>query len=166
MTMVNLFRSPIEELVDLKFANLDARPGDTCTNPVHGGRFVFGADPISTQKQEAVHVLRLREWFAVNSPAGTPPLPITHDEIEEYRRKRGVWGIIGFFARSLMSWEKEVTRHPSFIDYACGLMSTDTGWGLENDPFLKKRFPPRPLAGLDETARCRLPAYQAYRRAA
>jgi hypothetical protein len=160
-------RSTIEKLVDREFANLVATRGEVCTDPVHGGHFVFGVDPITTQKKEAVRALRLREWFAENNPSGTPPLPITDDEIEDYRRSRGMLGIIGFYARSLFSWRHDVNLHPSLSDYASGLMATDTGfWGIEHDPHLKKQFPPRVLAGLDEGARCTLPATQNARRAA
>jgi hypothetical protein len=160
-------RSTIEKLVDREFANLVATRGEVCTNPIHSGHFVFGFDPITIQKKEAVRALRLREWFAANNPSVTLPLPIAYDEIEDYRRSRGMWGIIGFYARSLFSWRYDVNLHPSLSDYACGLMATDTGfWGIEHDPFLKKKFPPRALPGLDGGGRCTFSAHQSNRWAA
>jgi hypothetical protein len=160
-------KSPIEELVDLLFADLKGHPPGQCTDPVHGGHFMLGDDPIATQKREAVKALRLREWFAANSPADAPRLPISHDEIEEYRLARGLAGIVGWYARSLLSWDHDVNDHPSLHDYACGLMATDTGrWQIEKDEYLRRRFPPRELAGLDESARYTLPPNKNARRAA
>jgi hypothetical protein len=62
--------------------------------------------------------------------------------------------LVGFFARSLSREGYgrkafDVCNHPSFDDFACGLMAIKTGlWGIENDENLKKRFPPRSLAGM------------------
>jgi hypothetical protein len=50
--------------------------------------------------------------------------------------------------RSLSAQGYDVHKHPSFDDFACGLMAIETGWGIEKDQALKKRFPPRPLTGM------------------
>jgi hypothetical protein len=151
--MATILRSPIEALVDRLFSEIkaQAKRGELCQNPVTGGWFVWGLDPIALQKKEAVVALRAREWFAVNGPAGAPPLPLSDNEIEEYRNARGLKGVIGFYARSLQDYD--VRKHPSFNDFACGLMAIDTGlWRIEKDPQLRVRFPPRPLAGMTPSA--------------
>jgi hypothetical protein len=153
--MVTIFKSPIEESVDQLFNKIKAtaKRGDLCQNPVTGGGFVWGLDPIALQKTEAVVALRAREWFAVNGPVGAPPLPLSDNEIEDYRNARGLKGVVGFYARSPYRLDYDVQTHPSFEDFCCGLMAVNTGlWRIENDPQLRKRFPPRPLAGMTPSA--------------
>ena len=72
------------------------------------------------------------------------------------KRERSDSGIVGFYARSLSRGgygrrSYDVSNHPTFHDFACGLMAiaVERGlWGLEDDVALKKRFPPCPLAGM------------------
>src|SRR5271170_6459475 len=97
--MATNFKSPIEGLVDQLFAGIAAKGGECCDNPVTGGRFLWGIDPIATQKKEAVAALRAREWFAVNAPHDAPPLPLY--DFDSYRSARGLMGVVGFYARSL-----------------------------------------------------------------
>src|SRR5262249_59337690 len=61
--------------VDLMFREADDRMYETRTNPVTGGRWVRGLDPIKRQKQDAYRALKAREWFAVTAPHDAPPLP-------------------------------------------------------------------------------------------
>jgi hypothetical protein len=153
--MATIFRSPIEESVDRLFSEIktQAKRGDLCQNPVTGGGFVWGVDPIALQKKEAVVALRAREWFAVNGPVGASPLPLSDDDIEEYRSARGLKGVVGFYARSLYRHDYDVQTHPSFENFARGLMAINTGlWRIEKDPQLRMRFPPRPLAGMTPSA--------------
>jgi hypothetical protein len=147
--MATIFRSPIEELVDRLFSEIKAKARECCNNPVTGGGFVWGLDPIAPQKKAAVVALRAREWFAINGPSDAPPLPLSINDVEDYRRARGLKGVVGFYARSLSGQGYDVQKHPSFNDFACGLMTINTGgWGIEKDEDLKRRFPPRPLAGM------------------
>jgi hypothetical protein len=77
------------------------------------------------------------------------PFRSPHDEIERYRNEGGLMGLVGFYARSLSRLGWDFQNHPSFEDFARGLMAIDTGlWGIENDETLKKRFPPHRLAGM------------------
>ena len=69
-----------------------------------------------------------REWFAVNGPRDAPPLPLSYDDVEDYRKARGLTGVVGFYARSLSRQgygrrSYDVRNHPSFHDFACGLMA-------------------------------------------
>ena len=138
----------IEKEVDRLFSEIKAKRGDQCVNPVTGGRFLWGDDPIGQQKKDAVAALRAQEWFAVNGPPDAPLLPLSHADVEDYRNARGLTGLVGFYARSLDRLDYDV-QHPSFDDFARGLMATNTNmWGIEKDEVLKKRFPPRPLAGM------------------
>jgi hypothetical protein len=149
--MATNFKSPIEELVDLLFGKIKAKHGECCDNPVTGGGFVWGIDPIATQKKEAIAALRAQEWFAVNGPPDAPPLPLY--DFDSYRGARGLKGVVGFYARSLSRQDYDVRKHPSFEDFACGLMTINTGlWGIENDENLRKRFPPRSLEGMAPSA--------------
>jgi hypothetical protein len=148
--MATTFRSPIEELVNLKFAGLQAASGHSCTNPVHGGNFVFDVDPIATQKKEAVKALRAREWFAVNGPPDAPPLPISASEVQKFKTARGYLGIVAAYAQSLHALDYDVVSHPPFNSFARGLMATKTGWGLEKDGALIRRFPPLALPGMTD----------------
>ena len=146
----------LEKQVDRLFAALNAKHGDSCRNPVTGDAFVWGIDPLKVQKTEAVLALRAREWFAANAPSDAPLLPLSYDDVEDYRNARGLAAVVAFYARSLSRGgygrrSYDVGNHPSFHDFACGLMAmaVESGlWGLEEDAALKRRFPPRPLAGM------------------
>jgi hypothetical protein len=154
--MATNYKSPIEELVDQMFNKIKgtAKRGDLCHNPVTGGCFVWGLDPIAPQKTIAVAALRAREWFAAEGgPLGAPPLPLSNDEIEDYQHAQGLKRVIGFYADSLDDQDFDYRKHPSFEDFARGLMAINTGlWRIEKDPQLRMRFPPRPLAGMTPSA--------------
>ena len=146
----------LERKVDQLFAAQNAKPGDCCRNPVTGISFVWGLDPVAPQKDEAVRALYARAGFVCNAPSDAPPLPISHDDIEDYRNAGGLPALVGFYARSLSREgygrrSYDVGNHPTFYDFACGLMAmaVESGlWGLEEDAALQRRFPPRPLAGM------------------
>ena len=146
----------LEKQVDQLFAALNAKHGDCCRNPVTGVGFVWGLDPAAPQKREAVRALHARAGFAANAPSDAPPLPLSHDDIEDYRNAGALAALVGFYGRSLSRGgygrrSYDVANHPSFHDFACGLMAMaeERGlWGLEGDAALKRRFPPRPLAGM------------------
>jgi hypothetical protein len=153
--MATIFRSPIEEQVDRLFGEIKAKAKnrDFCINPVTGGQFIWGLDPIATQKRAAVVALRAREWFAANGPPDAPRFPLSSNDVEDYRHAGGLKRVIGFYARSLrregyVRRRYDVCNHPSFNDFACGLMAINLGiWGSETED-LMRRFPPRPLAGM------------------
>jgi hypothetical protein len=158
--MASNFKSPIEDLVEQLFSGIKAKRGECCDNPVTGSGFVWGVDRISTQKKQAIVALRAREWFAVNGPPDAPPLPLSHADVEDYRSTSGLARIVGFFARSLSRQgygrqRYDVCKHPSFEDFARGLiaLAKERGLrGLEQDETLIRRFPPRPLVGMTPSA--------------
>jgi hypothetical protein len=152
------FKSPVEDQVDRLFGEIKAKHGECCTNPVTGGGFVWGIDPIAEQKEDAIAALLAREWFAVNGPSDAPPLPLY--DVDSYRDAKGLKGVVGFYARSLSRQgygrqRYDVCNHPSFDDFARGLMAlaVEKGlWNLEKDKTLIRRFPPRPLVGMTPSA--------------
>ena len=60
----------------------------------------------------------------------------------------------GLFRGKVMAGDVTTFRkHPSFDDFARGLMAIYTGlWRIEIDDKLQKRFPPRPLKGMTRSA--------------
>ena len=143
-----------ERKVDQLFAALNAKHGNCYRNPVTGISFLWGFDPVAVQKMEAVRALCARARFAATRPIGAPSLPLSYEKVEDYRNARGLKALVGFYARSLSREgygrrSYDVDNHPSFNDFARGLMATDTGlWGIEKDAELSLRFPPRPLVGM------------------
>jgi len=151
--MVTNSNSLIKREVEQLFAEIKAKRGECCVNPITGGGFVMGLDPIAIQKKEAIVALLAREWFAVNGPSDAPPLPLY--DVDSYRDARGLKGVVGFYARSLSRQRYDVCKHPSFDDFARGLMALakERGlWNLEKDETLIRRFPPRPLVGMMRSA--------------
>jgi len=149
--MATNFKSLIEKEVDRRFSEVTAERGETCSLPITDAGIVWGVDPIAPQKEYAMVALLAREWFAVNGPPDAPPLPLY--DFDSYRGARGLKGVVGFSSRSLSRKYYDVRKHPSFDDFARGLMAINTGlWRIEKDENLKRRFPPRPLAGMTPSA--------------
>jgi hypothetical protein len=147
-------RSLIEKEVDRLFDEIKAkaRDGDNCEIPVVGGGFIWGLDPVAPLKEATRGELFAHEWFAEYGPADAPPFPYQH-EIDSYRDARGLKAVVGFYARSLYRQDYDYQTHPSFEDFARGLMAINTGlWRIEKDPQLRMRFPPRSLAGMTSGA--------------
>jgi hypothetical protein len=144
----------IEVEVARLFSNITGERGDLCTNPVTGGRFVLGEDPLPPQKETARKALLAREWFAKHGPPDAPPLPLSNADIEDFKYGRGAFrGIIARFALSLRSLHWYFTRHPSFEDFARGVLALEkTPDLILKDESLRLRYPPRPLAGLSPWA--------------
>ncbi len=89
-----------------------------------------------------------REWFAHHGPPDLPPLPLGYAERERLKRG-GVTHILAWYARSLACQNYDILKHPSFDDYARGVMCSEFAPDfIKNDMELKKRFRPCPLVGL------------------
>jgi hypothetical protein len=142
--------SNIKKEVSRLFSDIGGQHGELCINPVTGGRFVFGEDPIAPQKQMARQALLARERFAEHAPPDAPPLPLSSGEIEDLRYKgNALWHIIAQFACSLRSLGWDYTRHPSFEDFVRGVLASKKAPKFVlADEALRRRYPPRPLAGL------------------
>ena len=155
MGSINETEASIRREVERLFGEISAKRGDLCENPVTGGEFVYGFDPIQLQKKMAYHALRAREDFAVKGPADAPRLPLEHWECERVRWSgRPLDYLTGQYAKCVVALYN-VKEHLSFDDYARGVL-----WEHENVlgsalPFtpeqlaeMKRRFPPRKLEGL------------------
>jgi hypothetical protein len=151
--MATNFKSLIEKEVDRRFSEVIAERGEICRLPITDAGIVWGVDPIAPQKEYAMVALLAREWFAVNGPPDAPPLPLY--DFDSYRGARGLKGVVGFYARSLSRQDYDLRKHPSFDDFARGLMALamEKGvWNLEKDETLIRRFPPLPLASMTPSA--------------
>jgi hypothetical protein len=139
----------IEKEVDRLFSEIKAKRGDQCVNPVTGGRFLWGEDPIEPQKRDARRALFAREMFALSAPPDAPVLPLSYGERERLK-VGGFPTIVALYARSLESRDYDTKQHPSFYDFACGVMASEFNGHprMKEDEGLKRRFPPRQLKGL------------------
>ena len=157
MASSKLSESPIGREVERLFAEISAKRGDLCENPVTGGEFVYGFDSIKRQKDAAYKRLVAREHFASHVPPDAPLMPT--DDYDRNRAKHAS-GLLGFitaqFAWSIES-QDDLRAHPSFADFASGMLWQHdhdiNGCSLSYFPSeqlaeLKRRFPPRKLEGL------------------
>ena len=157
MSVINLTEYLVGREVQRLFG--EAQYGDYCTNPVTGAHYIHGADPIGPQKMDAYRALLAREWFALNGPTEAQPLPLWCDERKDLKRdSRLLAYIVALYARSLDGRNYDVKEHPTFADYVSGVLweaeRVDGDIGVLPNyrpgelPKLKKRFPPRELAGM------------------
>jgi hypothetical protein len=121
--------------------------GQLCQIPVVGGSYIPGEDNIKPMKKRARAALLAREWFAIHGPADAPPLPLSMGERESLKGG-GLPHIVAWYARSLWCRNYDVEEHPSFFDYACGVMASEHAPDFIKKEQLLKRFPPRVLPGL------------------
>jgi hypothetical protein len=143
-------KSLIEAQVDHLFRNAPDRFEEIRRNPVTGGRWVRGDDPIGPQKRAACRALRARAWFAQNGPKDAPPFPLGYHDREDLKcGGHPLRHLVAWFARSLAFRDYAYEGHPSFDDFACGVLaSPDAPWFIKEDQALTKRYPPRTLPGL------------------
>jgi hypothetical protein len=119
-------------------------------NPFTGGHWVPRLDPTKPQKEDAVRAVLARRWHAKYGPPGADlqRLPLGYEE-RELLKRGGATHILAWYARSLDNLDYDVVEHPSFYDYACGVMVCEFApESIREDEQLKRRFPPRPLSGL------------------
>jgi hypothetical protein len=131
---------------------LHGRRGDSCMNPVTGGRFIFGMrgeDSIAAQKRHACRALVAREWHAEHSPTALP-LIVNGWDIEDARSGGGLPHLLAYFARSLRRNDWSIAGHPPFEIFARGVLaSPECPSILREDQNLMKRFPPTPIYGME-----------------
>ena len=102
------------------------------------------------QRQFERQALAAREWFKQHGPPGAPVFPIGYAEREELKMG-GLPHIIAWYARSLAARKYNFEEHPSFDEYASGVMASEKhapGFIRDNEE-MRRRFPPRPLAWLE-----------------
>src|SRR5215218_5314507 len=110
---------------------------------------ISGVDERNQSKGLQGKALRARDWFAVNGPGSLPPLPITYQERESLHVSPLLY-IYSKFARSVASLGYAIEQHPSFEDYARGVMASEQHAPpfITDDEQLKQQFGPTPLEGL------------------
>jgi hypothetical protein len=119
-----------------------------CENPVTGSRWVSGVDPVEPQMQAAWRALLARQWFAMTGPPGAPPLPLSYNE-REALKVGGPTHLVAWFAGSLECRKYNYKNHPSFEEFACGVMASPYApHFITQDQQLLKHYPPRALSGL------------------
>jgi hypothetical protein len=158
MASTQLNEGLIRREVKRLFGEISAKRGDLCENPVTGGDFVYGLDPLSYQKKIAYRALLAREYFALDAPADAPPLPI-NDCDRRYVKMSGVPlnYLAAEYALSMVPKKYDVKGYPPFAEYVSGVLwEHDNVGGTSELPFtqeqlveLKRRFPPRKLEGLE-----------------
>jgi hypothetical protein len=156
MNIININDYRIERLVDELFGSF--RYGENRRNPVTGNGFIYGDDPTAPQKDAARRALLAREWFAIYGPADAQPLPLWCDNSKALGREGALLRyIVRLYERSLGGENYDMEKHPPFADYVSGVLweaervDGDIGTLPNNPdelPRLKKRFPPRELAGM------------------
>jgi hypothetical protein len=136
----------IKKQVERAFRN----SGRSCENPVTGDQFVLGVDPLAPQKRKAWHALRAREHFAKFGPAHLQPLPLSYSERETLKQRSDPeLFILSWYARSVSARGFAIEDHPSFRDFARGVMAWEhTPKDVKNNKKLQERYPPRDLPGL------------------
>lgn len=140
----------LENEVDRLFGEIPGQSGQICRNPVTDGHWVKDIDPIEPQKAAALRALKARERFARMGPNDAPPLPLSYGAREALKRSgdRFLY-IVALFARSLEARNYDLDAHPSFEEYARGLLASPyTPDFIKNEERLQKRFPAAPLDGL------------------
>jgi hypothetical protein len=141
----------IYQMVEQAFDANRKHSGKICEIPILGGHYVPGFDRTKRLKEKARRALLAREWFADHGPSDVQPLPLGHGEREGLKHG-GVDHIVAWYARSLDCLNYDVLNHPSFYDYACGVMASEFCPNFirteDKTEELQRRFPPRPLNGL------------------
>jgi hypothetical protein len=141
-------KSAVDLEVDRLFREAPDRFEKLRRNPVTGSNWVAGEDPIGPQKRAARRALAAREWFAKVGPPDAPPFPLSYCEREDLKRG-GLPHILAWYARSLEARKYDVETHPTFDDYARGVLASPYAPPfITQDQQLRKRFPPTPLHGL------------------
>ena len=184
----------VDREVDRLFAEGPPMFSEVRTNPITGGHYLAGIDPVEPQKEQARRALLAREWFAINGPADAQPLPLSDIEIED--RRYGQHGlrtgdhannllshIVAGFAGTLQSLDWDFGSCPTFKDFARGVMAMEHNnefgmskffhqfFQLDEILRLKKSYPPRHLDGLSpnyafhwQPPKCHAETMAAYRR--
>ena len=110
---------------------------------------ISGVDDLNTRRNPlGRRALSARKWFDLYGPPDARPLPLGYDEREALKRG-GLPTILAWYACSLACLDYDVLEHPSFDDYARGVMASDHAPDfIKKDEELQRRFPLQRLTGL------------------
>lgn len=114
----------ILEMVEEVFDELSVNPGSALQiNPFTGGMYVPALDPIEDQKAHAVKVVEAAIAFGALRIPNAPAFPLDYEEREALKGKGFLEHIVGLYARSLSALKYSLSRHPSFAEYASGVLA-------------------------------------------
>jgi hypothetical protein len=140
--------TPIELYVEQIFDGLPK--SGRCQNQVTGGWWLRGQDPIKKQKDDACRALRAREWFHHVGPRNVPLLPLSDAEMEDLKYTTPLNHIVECFGCSLRANDWDFDKHPSFEQFASGVLASEYAPPLiRQAKELRKEYPPRRLPGLN-----------------
>jgi hypothetical protein len=89
-----------------------------------------------------------RSWFAQHGPPDAPSLPLSYEERESLKGG-GLPHMVAWYARSLENLNYDYDGHPSFDDYARGVLASSMAPDfITSDQTLLDRYPPSPLRRL------------------
>ena len=126
-------------------------PDDIEDNPVAGWADFAECSGPGELIEAAIRAVLARRWYAVNSPQDPDlqPLPLGYLEMKDAKLQSEAGRILAWYSRSLAHIYYDIQQHPSFYEYACGILA-DEKVGSQLLEELRDRFPPRLLPGLDE----------------
>jgi hypothetical protein len=146
--MSNHETSIIKPHVDRLFSDITPISGRS-PNPVDGANWIVSDEPITVQKKEAYRALLAREWFDIYGPHDAPPLPLSSSEQDALRYHDPFGHLVADFARSLEANGWDINGHPSFEDFARGVLASEYSPDFtRTNAELLKRYPPKPLRGI------------------
>src|SRR5262249_17191634 len=101
------------------------------------------------QGQFQRQALAARDWFKQHGPSDAPVFPIGYAEREQLKTG-GLPHIVAWYARSLAGQGYNFEEHPSFDEYAAGVLASEEHAPdfIRTDEEMRRRFPPRPLTWL------------------
>jgi hypothetical protein len=131
-----------------------------------------GVDDLSTRRNPRERrAIAAREWFEINGPPDAPPLPLNDGEREDL--KYNLFGnMVAWYARSWEDQDYDPEGHPSFDDYARGVMAAEERGEFVTFQYfspadiaqMRKRYPPLALDGLGPALCWNPPAIQRRKR--
>jgi hypothetical protein len=137
------------------FGQIKGCRGSLQFNPITADQFVLGDDPIEPQELKANMALEARDWFEAQRPPDAPELPLGLRHCIDVRddaiiSENWIACLVSRFGESVAHREYRTEGHPLFEEFARGLMASDM-WPdeMHKDPDLLRRYPPKPLPGLE-----------------
>jgi len=115
--------------------------------PVIGG--LFFPESINEAKERLCRALRAYAWFEKTRPRDAWPWPRNLEEYEDLTSRGGLSHIAALFIASLTGRDYAFDEHPSFDDFARGVLASPHAPDvLKQDKELLELYPPRHLPGL------------------
>jgi hypothetical protein len=147
--MKNTSNLVIDDLVEHLFQSAPDKHEILRRNPVDGGHWVAGLDPIRPQKRRAKKALIAQALFDQIKPPDAPRLPLSGLERKEMNYTDPMSHLVSCFALSWKGQDYDLDKHPSFSEFVSGVLASRYAPDVvKNDEGLRRRFPPRPLKGL------------------